>query len=67
MIRKELWWWVWSEIEVSGDSNSYCIEAAAGGVLYQKMFIKNSQNSQEKTCARVSFFIKLQAWGLQLY
>ena len=27
------------------------------------MFHKISQNSQEKTCARVSFLIKLQAWG----
>ena len=26
-----------------------------------------SQNSKENTCARASFVIKLQAWGLQLY
>ena len=31
------------------------------------MFLENSQNSQENTCARVSFLIKLQASGLQLY
>ena len=30
------------------------------------MFLKISQNSQENTCARVSFLIKLQDWGLQL-
>ena len=28
------------------------------------MFFKISQNSQENTCARVSFLIKLQAWGI---
>ena len=31
------------------------------------MFLEISQNSQEKTCATISFLIKLQAWGLQLY
>ena len=28
------------------------------------MLLKISQNSQESTCARVSFLIKLQAWGM---
>ena len=28
------------------------------------MFLEISQNSQENNCARVSFLIKLQAWGL---
>ena len=36
-------------------------EAATRGVLCKKMFLENSQNSQENTCARVSFLIKLQA------
>ena len=27
------------------------------------MFFEISQNSQENTCARVSFLIKLQAWA----
>ena len=31
------------------------------------MFLKLSQNLPEKTCARASFEIRLQAWGLQLY
>ena len=31
------------------------------------MFLEISQNSQENPCARVSFLIKLQASGLQLY
>ena len=32
-----------------------------------KVFLEISQNSQENTCARVFFLIKLQASGLQLY
>ena len=37
------------------------LEAATGGVLKEKVFIETSQNSQENTCARVSFLINLQA------
>ena len=33
----------------------------------KKVFLEVSQNSQENTCARVSFLIKLQASDLQLY
>ena len=32
----------------------------------KKMFLETSQNSQENTCARASFLIKLQASGLQI-
>ena len=39
-------------------------KAATRGVLWKKMFLEISQNSQESTCALwVSFLIKLQAWG----
>ena len=38
-------------------------EAATGGFL----FLEISQNSQENTCTRVSFSIKLQSSGLQFY
>ena len=38
-------------------------EAATRGVLCEKMFLEISQNSQENTCARVSFLTKLQASG----
>ena len=31
------------------------------------MFLKISENPQENTCVRVSFLIKLYAWGPQLY
>ena len=41
-------------------------EAATNGVLYKKVFLEISENSQENTCVRVSFLIKLQAWCLQL-
>ena len=44
------------------------LEAATGGVPQQNMFLEISQqNSQENTCARLSFLLKLQASGLQLY
>ena len=33
------------------------MEAAAGGVLQEKVFIEISQNSQESACVRVSFLI----------
>ena len=43
-------------------------ETATGCALLKKVFLKISPNSQENTCAGVSYFlIKVQAWGLQLY
>ena len=36
-------------------------EAATGGALWEKVFLEISQNSQEHTCARVSFLLQLQA------
>ena len=36
-------------------------EAATGGVTLEKMFLENLQNSQENSCARASFLIKLRA------
>ena len=42
-------------------------EAAIIGLLWDKVFLEISQNSQKNSCARVSFLIKLQASGLQLY
>ena len=36
-------------------------EAATGGVLLEKVFLEISQNSQESTCGKVSFLVKLQA------
>ena len=36
-------------------------ETATGGVLWEKVFLEISHNSQENTCVRVSFLIMLQA------
>ena len=41
-------------------------EAVAQRCSVKKMFLELLQNSQENTCARVSFLIKLQTSGLQL-
>ena len=56
-------WFVYCSVEDALQNT----EAAARGVLCKKVILEISQNSQEITCARVSFFKKLQAWGLQLY
>ena len=42
-------------------------KAATGDVLWKRVFLKISQNSQENTSARAYLLIKLQASGLQLY
>ena len=42
-------------------------EAITRSVLREKVFLNILQNSQKNTCTRVSFWIKLQASGLQLY
>ena len=41
-------------------SNDNQAEAAIRGVLWKKMFLEISQNSQENTCARVSLLIKFK-------
>ena len=45
--------------------NTLVTGAAIGGV-YKELLCKISQNSQENTCARVSFLIKLQALACNL-
>ena len=42
-------------------------EAVVRRCSVKKMFLNISQNSQENTCARCSFLIKLQSWRLQLF
>ena len=42
-------------------------EAVVQRCSVKKMFLKISQNSQDNTRVAVSFLIKLQTWGLQLY
>ena len=36
------------------------VEATIRGFLWKKVFLEISQNSQENTCVRISFLIKLQ-------
>ena len=42
-------------------------EAVVRRCSVKKMFLEISHNSQENTCARVSFLVKLQVWGPLLY
>ena len=42
-------------------------EAATESALQEKVFLEISQNSQESTSARISFFNKVAGPGLQLY
>ena len=39
------------------------MEAVVQKCSVKKVFLETLQNSQENTCARVSFLIKLQTWG----
>ena len=45
----------------SGNNSFEMTVTTTGGVLSEKLFLKISQNSQENTCARDSFLIKLRA------
>ena len=56
-----------SRFESCLDNKSKDAEAVAQRCSVKKVFLEISQNSQENTCARASFLIKLQAWDLQLY
>ena len=40
-------------------------ETATGGVLYEKVFLEISQNSQESTCGRVSFLISKNTFFIE--
>ena len=42
-------------------------EAVAQMCSVKKLFLEVLQNSQENNCARVSFLIKLQAWGTFIF
>ena len=47
----------------SGNNSFEMTVAATGGVLLEKLFLKISQNSQENTCARDPFLIRLRPEG----
>ena len=55
--------WIWR----LNNAIMHTTEAVVQKCSVRKMFLEVSQNLQENTCAKVSFFIKLQAWDLQLY
>ena len=48
-------------MEMKAYSSTWRSEAATRDVLWKNLFLEISQTSQENTCARVSFLIKLQA------
>ena len=56
---------------LSSIKNNFFIQhlpkAATRSVLWAKVFLEISQNSQESTSARIYFLAKLQASGLQLF
>ena len=56
------WYNQWKRI-AANESNYYRLivvsETATGGVLKKNVVLEVSQNSQENTCARKSFLIKL--------
>ena len=61
-------WWLYvhySSENVSGLMLK--IEAVVRRCSAEKVFLEISQNSQENTCASISFLIKLQAWGISKY
>ena len=49
-----------NHLEISA-SELVSVEAVVRGALYKKVILKISQDSQENTCATLSFLIKLQA------
>ena len=48
------------------NNNSDDTQAVVQMCSVKKLFLKTSQNSQEKICARISFLIRLQATGSQV-
>ena len=62
-----MFWWFDAEVNLKFYTAKYLVsEAVVRSCSVKKVFLEISQNSQENTCARVSFLIKLQASGLQL-
>ena len=63
-----MFWWLDAEVNLQV---LYCqishIRSSRPELFCKKGVLRISQNSQESTCARVSFLIKFQASCLQLY
>ena len=63
-----MFWWFDAEVNLKFYTAKYLVsEAVVRSCSVKKVFLEISQNSQENTCARVSFLIKLPASCLQLY
>ena len=56
-----------SSLEESSSFTEILVKSTHRRCSIKKVFLKISQNSQGNTCARISFLIKLQESGLQLY
>ena len=54
-------------ILIKNSVSSHLSEAVFHMCSAEKIFLEITQNSQENTCAKVSFLIKLQVLTLQLY
>ena len=57
----EHFWWLLPNWSFELVINSIITEAVVRRCCVKKVFLETSQNSQEDTCARVSFLIKFQA------
>ena len=57
----------WSKITKRLSLNVKQTEAVVQRCSVEKVFLEISQNSQENTCTRVSFFNKVVGLSLQLY
>ena len=70
-IKRDQWYKTWNGWNMKSDYYNPIIskltEVVGLRCCGKNVFLEISQNPQKNTCARVSFLIKLQAWGLQLY
>ena len=64
MLQKLTWVMAMKVMLLYNNVDGIYKEAATTGVLWKKVFLEISQNSQEKTCARASFLNKVA--GLRL-
>ena len=75
LLKKRLWhrWqrWTGNQSKLPIKPFSTCQDPYCRSIhlscSVKKVFLKFSQNSQGNACARVSFLLKLQPGGLQLY
>ena len=65
-LEPRLRWWLHDEISSGPAGTDFSLrlygEAAVWRCSVKKVFLEIRQNSQENTCVRVSFLVKLQVW-----